>query len=335
MIQTIDAAPGGPELWLEAGVALCLLIAAGIARAARAAEEARLGSAGTAWGPARARATSLAAELIWMALLLPGLVLVADVTRILAPPAGQVGAFLAVVLAGLVLSTALPARLGATRPARPTGVPGPWFTRLAYPIRPLVAHLLRRRATLPEPEPAAEEEKLLGRLLDATGEAEGEGEPDPVRVRQLLGRVLHLRETPVARIMQGRDSIVWVGQREPVQVAAELMRASGHSRLPVCGRDLDDVVGFVHRKDVFLSLHGFPASATCGGIARESSLVGAEMPLAVLVAEWRLGSGTMSIVRDGAGRVMGIVTLDDVISWLLAARAAESPDSAPATGGRS
>jgi CBS domain containing-hemolysin-like protein len=138
-------------------------------------------------------------------------------------------------------------------------------------------------------------------------------------VRRFLGRVLHLRETPVARIMRPREAIVWIGQREEARVAAELMSSSGHSRIPVCGRDLDDVVGILHLKDVFLALVGGPAQVTMGSIARQPSLITADMPLASVLATWRHASGTMSLVRDEAGRVIGLVTLADMIDWILAA----------------
>jgi CBS domain containing-hemolysin-like protein len=190
---------------------------------------------------------------------------------------------------------------------------------------------VRRRAALPEAEPAADEAKLLGRLLDATAEADAGNEVDSTAVRHLLSRVLHLRETPVTAIMRPRAAIVWVGLRDRVPVAVERMRAAGHSRLPVCGRDLDDVVGIVHLKDVFLAEQGVAAATVLSAIAREPSLVGAEASLATLLAEWRHGNGTLSLVRAASGEIVGLVTLADVIGWLLAA----PEPAAEAQGGES
>lgn len=317
-------------LWIEAGLALGLLFLAGMARAfAAAVRAARAGAPSRAPAAAEpAFAPVLAAELLWMALLVPALILIAHVTRTLVPAAGAVVAGAVVAGAGLVLGLALPALLGAERARRPRKAPGPWLGRLAYPFRPLVSHLVRRRAALPGAEPAADEAKLLGRLLDATAEADAGSEVDSALVRLLLGRVLHLRETPVATIMRPRSAIVWVGLHDRVPVAVELMRTAGHSRLPVCGRDLDDVVGVVHLKDVFLAEQGAVATTTLGPIAREPSLVGAKTSLATLLAEWRRGHGTMSLVRAAGGEIVGLVTLADVIGWLLAAPA--PPVDAPA-----
>jgi putative hemolysin len=160
---------------------------------------------------------------------------------------------------------------------------------------------------------------LLKRLLDATGDAETEAGPEAEVMRQLLGRVLHLRETPVRSVMGPRSGIVWIGHREGPEAAARLMRESGHSRIPVCGRDLDDVIGTLHLKDVFLALHGVPA-ATAGALAREPMFVDDDATLSLLLARWRRGGGTMAVVRDRSGIVVGLVTLSDVSEWLLAAR---------------
>ncbi len=318
---------GGPPatgLWIEAGLALGLLVLAAMARALALALAARRAAApGVAAGPEPALAPALTAEILSLALLGPALLLVAEVVRALVPTPGA--AFAAAAAAGLVFGLALPARLGAARARRPPRAPGPWLGRFAYPFRPLVAHLVRRRAALPEAEPAADEAKLLGRLLDASAETALESAVETAEVRLLLGRVLHLRETPVTAIMRPRAAIAWVGLRDAVPVAVERMRAGRHSRLPVCGRDLDDVVGVVHLKDLFLVEQGLVAAPNLGAIAREPSIVGPDTTLGTLLAEWRHGYGAMSLVREASGEISGLVTLADVIGWLLAAPEADDP----------
>ena len=328
----MNSGPTGAGLWIAAGLALVLLFLAAMARALAAALAARRAEApgGAPGGPEPALAPALTAEILSLALLGPALLLVAHVVRALAPGAGV--ALAAAAAAGLLFGLALPVRLGAARARRPPRTPGPWLGRFAYPFRPLVAHLVRRRAALPEAEPAADEAKLLGRLLDATGEAALESEVDTAEVRLLIGRVLHLRETPVTAIMRPRAAIVWVGLRDPVPVAVERMRAGRHSRLPLCGRDLDDVVGVVHLKDLFLVEQGVVAAPNLGAIAREPSIVGIETPLGALLAEWRHGYGTMSLVRAADGGIVGLVTLADVIGWLLAPAPDSGEAGADATG---
>jgi CBS domain containing-hemolysin-like protein len=320
---------GATTLWVEAGLAATLLLVAGFARAAAARHHARANRAGAAPGQ-DPRAELVTAELAWAALLAPALLLAAHALPRLFPGTGSAGALVTLTFAALVLGDALPSRLGdrfrhrAPRAGRLLGI-------LALPLRPFASHLVRRRDARPQVEPAAaDEEKLLQRLLEAKagGEADQDGETE--LVRHLLGRVLHLRETHVGSIMRPRSEIVWIGHRERPAAAARLMRESGHSRILVCGRELDDVIGVLQLKDVFLALHRVPPEASLGAIGREPVFVDDGMPLTNLLRRWGLQGGTIAIVREGSGRVVGLITLSDVLEWLLPARTAAPATSAGA-----
>lgn len=308
---------------LKAAVACVLLLLAALARATTAAQLAG-GPARTAdlpgpsLGETQRRAAVLMGELAWAAFLAPSLILIIQATSGLAPLAGLAGAVAVAAYAGLVLGTALPTRIGERHAGAFARRGGPLLRAISLPLRPFVSHLLRRRAAVTRAEPAAEEEeKLLTHLIDASGDGSADEEPETLLVRKLLGRVLHLRETPVSAIMRPRAEIVWIRQRESAAAAARVMRESKHSRVPVCGRDLNDVVGILHLKDVFLARHGAESGATVGAISRQPSFVGQELALSALLARWRRGTGTLSVVRDHGGRVVGIVTLSDVLDWLL------------------
>jgi CBS domain containing-hemolysin-like protein len=330
---------GTLSLGLWVAVAAGLLALAGLARAVAARHAAsRDGGArqgaGSKGGLDRG-AELLTAELAWAALLAPALLLAGHALPRLFPGAGWLGAFAALAFAALVLAGALPARLeersGAaeTKPGtgRPLGV-------LGVLLRPFASHLIRQSAARPQVEPAAaDEEKLLQRLLEAGAGGEAGQEGETALVRHLLGRVLHLREITVERIMRQRSEIVWIGHREPQAAAARIMRESAHSRVLVCGRELDDVIGVLHLKDVFLALHRSPKDAAIGALGREPVFVDREMPLTELLRSWRHQGGTMAIVRVSSGRVVGLVTLSDVLEWLLPAHNATAAPVPPVPPG--
>lgn len=329
--------------WVEAGVATGLLALAALARAAaarhaalaatheaerRAAIEAgREAEPGARDAHVASRAAILSAELAWAALLASALLLGAHAALQLLP--GVLRGLALLAFAALVLGDAVPARRGERQVIPRRERYRKQKSRLAFlsrPVRSLASHLARRRTagSPAEPAAAADEEKLLQRLLDASTNGEAGQEGETAVVRRLLGRVLHLRETLVASVMCPRSEIVWIGHRERPPAAALLMRESGHTRIPICGRDLDDVVGVLHLKDVFLALHGVPPEATVGAIGREPAFMDADTHLGALLGAWRRQSGTMSIVRDPFGRVVGLITLSDVLGWLLPGRGGES-----------
>jgi CBS domain containing-hemolysin-like protein len=68
-----------------------------------------------------------------------------------------------------------------------------------------------------------------------------------------------------------------------------------------------------------------------GAIGRQPSFVDEQLSLTALLARWRHGGGTMSVVRDRGGHVTGVVTLSDVLDWLL--EAVEGEAVVPGHGG--
>jgi CBS domain containing-hemolysin-like protein len=315
-----------PLLLLEFTLAILIAALAALARAAVGAHRV-LARGGPANAPlqdsieTRAamtehQAQALTAEVMWLGLLSPALLLAAHATQGFTSPFGPFSGFALAAVMALAVGSDLPLRLGARQPRRVAELAGP-LLRAAAPLRPLAARLGRRRAAPPLPEPAADEAKLIERLFDASSASNAAEDPTTQLMRQLLGRVVHMRETPVRSLMRPRSEIIWIAQRAQAAAAAELIRLSGHSRIPVCGRDLDDVVSIVHRKDVFLALHGAVSAPNVDVIGRQPSFVDEDLPLSALLAEWPHEGGRMSIVRNADGRVVGLVTLSDVFDWLL------------------
>jgi CBS domain containing-hemolysin-like protein len=317
---------------LELLAALLLAGSAALARAAAGAH--RVLAAGVPAGvpplasrPAESREAArgheqaaLLAEVMWLGLLAPALLLVAHGVLHLAPWLpwiGELSGVAAAAAVALAVGSELPLRLGAMRPERFASLSAP-LLRAAAPLRPLAARLGRSLASVAPPEPAAAEARLIERLFEASNDSDEGEDEDSLAMRQLLGRVLHLRETPVSDLMRPREVIVWIGQRAKPEAAAEIMRSTRHSRLPVCGRDLDDVVSILHLKDVFLALQSAMPAVTADAIGRQPSLVQPGLSLSGLLAGWRLEGGQMSIVREASGKVVGLITLGDVIDWLLA-----------------
>jgi putative hemolysin len=98
--------------------------------------------------------------------------------------------------------------------------------------------------------------------------------------------------------------------------AARIAGASPHSRYPVVGESSDDVVGFVHLRDLLVRPDG-DRSATVASVAREvKRLPGTKRVLAAL-SEMRREGHHMAIVVDEYGGTDGIVTLEDLIEEVI------------------
>jgi putative hemolysin len=99
--------------------------------------------------------------------------------------------------------------------------------------------------------------------------------------------------------------------------AARLVADSNWSRFPVAGRDEDDVVGFVHVRDLFLPTHPAGRAATVGDLAREVARLPGTAGVLTALSEMRRGSQHLAIVVDEYGGTDGIVTLEDLIEEVI------------------
>jgi CBS domain containing-hemolysin-like protein len=149
-------------------------------------------------------------------------------------------------------------------------------------------------------------------LASMLGASRDEGLIEEV-VHQMMTGALDLRYRSVGSVMVGRAGIGRVPRTATaVEAEAEVVR-TGHSRLVVCGDDVDDVLGFVHAKDL-LSL---------GAAARERPLplsrirgmlvLLPETPLDDALLEMQRVRAHLAVVAGEDGRTLGLVTLEDVI----------------------
>src|SRR3712207_7360745 len=99
--------------------------------------------------------------------------------------------------------------------------------------------------------------------------------------------------------------------------AAKQVAASNWSRFPVAGRDQDDVVGFVHVRDLFLPNHPAGRAATVGDLAREVKRLPGTAGVLTALSEMRRENQHLAIVVDEYGGTDGIVTLEDLIEEVI------------------
>jgi putative hemolysin len=85
----------------------------------------------------------------------------------------------------------------------------------------------------------------------------------------------------------------------------------------VAGRDEDDVVGFVHVRDLFLPSHPAGRAATVADLAREVKRLPGTKGVLTALSEMRRENQHLAIVVDEYGGTDGIVTLEDLIEEVI------------------
>jgi CBS domain containing-hemolysin-like protein len=175
----------------------------------------------------------------------------------------------------------------------------------------------------------------LREAIDEMIEEEG---PNPLtpHERVLIGNVLHLHDRNAADVMVPRVDIVALDVETPFPAVIRSMIEHGHSRVPVYRETLDDVVGFVHVKDLLA-----PAAARQEPkllpLLRKVLFVAPSMPILDLLVQMRQARTHIAMVVDEFGGIDGLVTIEDLIEEIvgeiedeydvaLAPRLVERPD---------
>ncbi|WEV75390.1 hemolysin family protein [Bifidobacterium sp. ESL0800] len=133
--------------------------------------------------------------------------------------------------------------------------------------------------------------------------------------RTILDDVFDASETIVAEVMRPRADVVFLEGSQPIEEAAKYVRDMPYSRYPVTGRDFDDVIGFVHVRDL-LDVRD-PNAKTVADVTREGiSLPGTSKILPSLALLRKRGIH-LAVVIDEYGGTDGIVTLEDMTEELI------------------
>jgi putative hemolysin len=135
--------------------------------------------------------------------------------------------------------------------------------------------------------------------------------------RKLIDEVFRAGDREVREVMTPRTEVTFLEASTTASRAAKQVAESNWSRFPVAGRDEDDVVGFVHVRDLFLPAHPAGRAATVGDLAREVKRLPGTAAVLTALSEMRRENQHMAIVVDEYGGTDGIVTLEDLIEEVI------------------
>ena len=133
----------------------------------------------------------------------------------------------------------------------------------------------------------------------------------------LLSRSLRFGDRTADELMTPRVQVQALRADATVVDLIELARATGHSRFPVHGGDLDEIRGVVHVKQVFNVPSAMRATTRVASLARPVPTVPETLDGDVLLERLR-GSGLqVAVVVDEYGGTAGLVTLEDLVEEII------------------
>ena len=135
--------------------------------------------------------------------------------------------------------------------------------------------------------------------------------------RRLIGEVFRAGDREVREVMTPRTEVDFLDASMTASRAAKQVSDSSHSRYPVVGRDEDDVLGFVHVRDLLLPNHPAGRAATVGDLVRDVKRLPGTAGVLTALSEMRRENQHLAIVVDEYGGTDGIVTLEDLIEEVI------------------
>jgi CBS domain containing-hemolysin-like protein len=158
------------------------------------------------------------------------------------------------------------------------------------------------------------EEQLLSMVDEAT-ELDVLEEDD----RELIHSIFEFSDTVVREVMVPRTDMVTIEATATVGSAMSLFLGRGVSRVPVVGRDNDDVVGVVYLRDLARRLHEHAGhdDAPVSTLARPAAFVPESKKADDTLRQMQLDKNHLAMVVDEYGGIAGLVTLEDLIEELV------------------
>ncbi|MDR2934520.1 MAG: hemolysin family protein [Candidatus Adiutrix sp.] len=148
------------------------------------------------------------------------------------------------------------------------------------------------------------------KLLVAEARAGGQLDADEAR---LVNNVFNLDRRQARDLMVHRTRVVSLAASETVAEAVLALRGQSFSRLPVYEGDRDNLVGFIHARDIL----GRPPDEPLAGFIRPALAVFDHAPADDVLARMRREGRTFGLVWDEYGSWQGLITLGDLLETIV------------------
>lgn len=235
-----------------------------------------------------------------------------------------IAVFLAIAIAtilSMIIGELIPKNFALSLPRQTAKVVVPFQVAFTMVFRPAIVALngsangiLRAVGIEPKEELSgartAEELSSLVRRSASAGVLEAS-------TASLLNRTLNFSRLSAADVMTPRPSMQSIQADETADEVIQLAQRTGHSRFPVYGESLDDIVGVVHLKAAVSVPRERRAEVPAGALASDALRIPETMPIDALLSELRARGYQLAVVVDEYGGTAGIVTLEDLVEEIV------------------
>jgi CBS domain containing-hemolysin-like protein len=216
-------------------------------------------------------------------------------------------------LAILYFSEIIPKTLGATfwrRLAIPSAFIIGWLVRIVYPLVWIATRITRLFSNSENNEITREEIIALASLSHRDGTLFA-------HENDYLSNILNLREITTEQVLTPRSVVHMLDKDTTITEALDSPQSKHYTRIPVFGKNIDDVVGKVIKRDLYDAERKGLGDKPIGEIAKPIQRVSEKLPVQKLLDLFIKNRAHLFLVEDEFGQNAGIVTLEDAIETFL------------------
>ncbi len=148
------------------------------------------------------------------------------------------------------------------------------------------------------------------KILIAEAKAGGQLDADEER---FVNNIFNLDRRNARDIMVHRTRVATLSTEDTVAEALELIKDRGHTRFPLYEGDKDNLVGFLHAKDLLTE----PPDKTLGHFIRPALYIYDHLPIDEVLEHMRSDNQQFGLVWDEYGSWQGLITMEDVIEAIV------------------
>jgi putative hemolysin len=133
--------------------------------------------------------------------------------------------------------------------------------------------------------------------------------------RHIVSEVFDAGKRQIREVLVPRTEVDFLPASMPVEQATTIAAKATHSRFPVFEDSYDDVIGFVHARDLLDPTRD--GTAKVGELTRQVKMLPTSKTVMSALSEMRADRSHLAIVVDEYGGTAGIVTLEDLVEELI------------------
>ena len=135
--------------------------------------------------------------------------------------------------------------------------------------------------------------------------------------KKMIKNIAHLSDKKVSGIMTPRADLIAIRHDADLEEIKKVITTKGHTRIPVFKETLDEIIGFIHSKDLSKFLCEEDTDFALNKIMRKILFVPGSMKVLDLMLRMRMARVHVAIVLDEFGGVDGFVTIENVMEEIV------------------